>query len=254
MPLFQRHGLAPRDFSVNPFQYKFLTFLVVLNVTVAICHLLFTNKLTIISSSIISAGSIPIPFWTMLDDIIAEVYGFAISLRIYCSTMLMLFFLSVIIFIIIKIPTPISWNRINFYNQIFKFPVFQIGYALIISVIAYRINAYLLIKWKILLKGKYFWLRSINSSLISDIVFLSLILPMWTIAGPATSVKEAIHLTAISLVFRIIFYVILAVPSNFIVNILKMVEKISACDTQVNFNPFKKQNIEETKIYEPHVI
>lgn len=235
--------------SLNIMQYKYLTFFAMLGITFFIIHLIFMNKLIALSSGILSAGSIIIPFNGMLEDIFTEVYGFKISVYVYWLESLCIVIFSVMIMFIARLSSPIYWHEHVNFNYVFNHSQLYVSYAVFLSIFSYRVNAYLLIKWKTLLKGKYFWIRSVTSTMISELVFLALMTPTWVIYGPATNIKEAINLTLASLAFRLIFYVILSFPSTFIVNALKVIEQVDIYETHINFNPFAKSiSIKETQI------
>ena len=71
----------------------------------------------------------------------------------------------------ISFKTPSGWAYQESYDQVLgKLPRVAIASFLAIFVGAF-INAYAISKWKILLRGRYFWLRSLGASAIGEFIF-----------------------------------------------------------------------------------
>lgn len=222
-------------------QYKCLPFLLMLFISLSILIRLFGEKP--IWTDTIRAGYLLSPFMFILMDIIAEVYGYKISMKIQWSLITSRLIFVFICWLLIKEHSPSNWPGQNGYNLTFKY----MWDSSIINPFAYMvvcwINVYLITKWKILLKGKYFWLRSIGSSGIAEIlfpIFCALIPPY---IHPMT---QTIQIILWITLFRFSFTIFFAFPSTIIVNIIKIIEKIDVYEHQMNFNPFKKPKSAET--------
>ena len=221
-------------------QYKCLPFFAAAFITVSIFIRFFEQK-EIWASTILATNFLS-PLIFILNDIISEVYGYKSTMTVFWSAFFGRFIFFGICSLIFITPSPGNYHHQNDYNLLFK----HIWYPIIVNpfelLMAWWLNAHLIIKWKILLKGKYFWLRSIGSSGIAEILFAVitfLILPY--AMGFTKTLDTMLWLIA----FRLFFSAILAFPASLIVSALKTIEKVDAYDKHNNFNPFKKEKSAE---------
>lgn len=221
-------------------QYKFLPFLAMLIMVISLCHLLFMSKTVMTNLSYFSSGSLIIPFYSILFDIIAEIYGIGMAMKVFwCENIID--FLLCIIFKWLCCLTPIISFEYNAFGFVFAHIVcikFDIC-ALLFCIVSYRINGYLLIKLKILMNGKYFCFRSIFSSYLGELIFLTLMFPTIFWFNDALSIRQAINLTFWTAAIKLMYFIIFAFPGSVIVNFLKIIEKTN--DLPNNFNPFKEK-------------
>ena len=107
----------------------------------------------------------------------------------------------------------------------------------IAAIIGGYLNAYLLIRWKFLLKGRYFFLRSIGSSFISD--FVQIIVSSFIVFYNFVSFNDFIKTVLITYLFHIILMTLYSIPNSFIVRLLKI--KLHLRET--TYNPFAENKI-----------
>src|SRR5207247_2418682 len=104
----------------------------------------------------------------------------------------------------------------------------------------WNLNAKLLIRWKALMQGRHFWLRSMGSSGIGLVIF-SFISVFPSIFG-MFPLKTVISVVIWSCFLKIIFIIFLALPSSLIVTALKNAEQIED-DQLFKYNPFNTTQI-----------
>ena len=85
-------------------------------------------------------------------------------------------------------------------------------------------NIYLLVKWKALLNGKYFWLRSMGSSIIGEIIYS--ILAVFLIAYHIYPSEDIVSMTLWACGLKALYTIIFAGPFNFIAFLLRKYEDI----------------------------
>lgn len=181
------------------------------------------------------------PFDFLLGDLIAEIYGYKSAVKFYFALVIMRYFLAAVCEFLLSFPSPEVYQQQMYYNFIFNHFMSAFIIHPIALSIAWLINIKLITKWKILLKGEYFWMRSVGSSAIAETlfaIFLFLIL-----SYPTFSSKD-VQMVFVSVFFRIFFTFIFAFPSTIILNIIKIIEKVNFNENDNNFNPFKKKSIE----------
>src|SRR4029079_1592251 len=98
-------------------------------------------------------------------------------------------------------------------------------------------NIYFLSKWKMLVKGKYFWLRSLGSSAIGESVYTLFVVSLLNFG--MVSFKGFINILCISYAFKLAFDTIAVIPASFLANFLKKTEGVDVYDFAQNFIPFK---------------
>jgi queuosine precursor transporter len=218
--------------------YKYLTFIIMLYMTIKLATLLLIYKIISIGPFIATASAVVIPVWFVLGDIITEVYGYKVARQLIWAAVICQFIFVLICFSLTSLHTPLgSWGSQDTYNQIMgKLP--KVAIASFLSIISGAfINAYSISKWKILIKGKYFWLRCLGASAIGELVFT---IVAYTIEFyGATSMAELFQLMTISYVVKLLLNSILIIPAAIVVAFLKHSEGIDPYDNEIDFNPFK---------------
>lgn len=214
---------------------QYLTFLLMLYVTISLVGCPVLYKIVQLGFITAPGGIVSIPLVLLLEDIIAEVYGYKISrVLLWYILFSMLLFIFFDLFII-NLPSPSYWSGEAAYQTIFG------GLAKGIPIMVFAIfcgrfsNLYTITKLKILTKGRYFWLRSIVACLMGDVIALGILY------GTAFSypLEAKIHLFLSDIFVRVSYSIIGAGPGALIVKFFKNKEGIDVYDYNTNFNPFK---------------
>ena len=177
----------------------------------------------------------------VMGDILTEVYGYRIMQRIFISGIIMEGIFVAIITLITRHPelnAPQWWlatqSQAAFQQAFHGLPL---GFAstttaLLLSV---YLNARIISRWKILLKGRYFWLRSIGASGIGLLLFSCIFIALATTYGFEKDVELAMD----SFLTKVVLLIIFAYPANVIAWLLKKIEGIDTYDYYQTYNPFK---------------
>lgn len=218
-------------------QYKYLTLIAMISAIILPCATITFNKVVIIDGSLAAAGTLPMPLWFVISDIITEVYGYKISRQIFWCALLCNFLFAVFTTILVDLPSPKLWGGASSYSFVFGNMLHIVCSAYIALSIGSFINTYLISKWKILVRGKYFWLRSIGASVIGEGIYTGLA-GLLIFAGKMP-LEKMVSFIIWSYIFKIAGSVIFATPANLITIYLKKKESVDSYDINVNFNPFK---------------
>lgn len=217
--------------------FKCLNLLVMLYLTIMLISIALVYKLVYIGGLTIASSSLILPLWYIISDVIAEVYGYKVIRQIIWFAILCEAIFIFLIFFLIQLPSPEFWGYQNSFNNVFgKLPRVFLGSFLGI-MLGNFMNVYILSKWKMLLKGKYFWLRSLGSSAIGEAIFT-----MVTIMFDYLHVfplGKIIQMIALSYTIKMIGSIISIVPASFITPYIKKIENVDVYDHRTNFNPFK---------------
>ena len=203
-------------------QHKYVIFLSMFYVTVMLCSAIFIYKPVAMWVGFASGATLIFPICFVLSDVIADVYGFKISQQVLWSGFMCQLLFSIGCFIMLKTPSPAFWhNHLAF--ELVLGHLFRITIMAFISImISGYVNIYLITKWKILLKGRYFWARSIGASIVGEGVYsvTAIILIQYNVV-PLSQIPMMIF-WAYS--FKIIATLILAAPASFLCAFLKVSE------------------------------
>jgi queuosine precursor transporter len=216
---------------------KYLNMLAMLYLTIALITIVLIYKVTSVHHFTISAASFVIPVWFVLADIIAEVYGYLVLKKIILTTLLCEFIFIGLIELLIQLPINTVTATNNAYQILFGdlYRVF-IGSALAVLLGSF-LNGYLLVKWKLLTKGRFFWIRSIGSSAIGEGLF-TIIVFLIEFMGKVSTI-ELIEMIVISYIVKVIFLPIAATPALIVANMLKLKENFYDEGFNQKSNPLK---------------
>lgn len=212
--------------------------LVILYTITALTSLILTNKLIVIHGYVISACLLAFPMIFFLGDITAEIYGYLLAKKILWQTLFAAFLFSCFISITLLIPTPVFQNNNQSFINVFGMSVRFTAAGVFAIWVGGIINAYVLARWKIIAKGRYFWLRSIGSSAIGEFVNSLVAFPLGFLGH--LSFANILNMMIVSYVVKMIYAAIAAYPGQLVVNYIKVVKGIDYQASSVKFNPFAK--------------
>ena len=222
----------------NPHGYKALITLSMLYMSIMLCNAVLTNRYIGTDAFFILGGTLTSPFVFILDDIIAEIYGYKIT-----RTVILTGFCAQTLFVIICqmmlwAPSPHFFTEQHAYSQVLGSSLFRINFSGFIAyILANLANSYILSRWKILLKGRYFWLRSLGSSIFSEALYSFVAIIMMEFAS--IPLKNILQLCAISFLIKVLYSTVFAGPATLLVNYLKKSTGIDVYDFPKQFTPFK---------------
>lgn len=217
-------------------RYKFISFLAMLHITLIICSAILSRKTVNFWFIETTAAALIFPIWFSLCDIIAEIYGYAMSRRIFWCSFFVSIIFGALIYIGVLLPTPENWIHETAYSYIVAYIPRCLASYFVALLLAGFINTYVLTKWKIITRGKLFWMRSFFSSAFGQVLF-SIVATAIMFIG-LIPLKEVLILTFWSSFFKIIYSAVLVFPANLFVNYLKIKEDSDVFDINTNFNPF----------------
>ena len=226
--------------SKNPLQLnsKFILFIVMIYLTVSLSADVIAFKFANFFGFVESGATIIFPLSYVIGDVTCEVYGWNIAMKMVWFMLICEALFAILITLVIHIPSYPHFGQFqNEYNDILNNLWLFVLSGIIANAICSLLNIFFISKWKILTKGKAFWLRSIFSTCISEfiLVLITITLAFTPIIHANNSIKIFINAYALEILYAIIF----VFPAQFFVNCLKKLEGIDAYDYGVSYNPFK---------------
>lgn len=217
-------------------QYKYLLPLAMLFITIMLTCAVLIYKPVKMWFGYASGATLFFPCWFVLSDIIAEVYGLKVSKKILLTAFFCQLLFSLVCMLIVKLPGPAGWQHQPAFNLILGH-LFRITLCTIFTLsIAGYINMYLVTRWKISLKGKYFWMRSSGAAIFGEGIYsiIAVLLMQYRVV-PLFDIPMIIVWAYLS---KICTTIVLTPPASMLCAFIKISEKVDVYDNS-GLNPFK---------------
>ena len=196
------------------------------------------NRLIDIGGYYITGGTFIYFVSPLISDVVTEVYGYRVARQLLWLGLASVIFLTICTAVFIRLPYPPFWSKTASAYFIALHSLFRATVVGIIAVLLGQfVNIYLISRWKILLKGRYFWLRSVGSSIIGD--SLTVVFSIFFIFLGRVPEKAFTLILFPELIIMVIFSIVGAFFALILVRLTMKGENISVYDLGVNFNPFK---------------
>jgi uncharacterized integral membrane protein (TIGR00697 family) len=220
-----------RSFSL-PFLIMGVVFCVCL-----ICSNLLEVKMISLGGITATAGLIVFPISYIINDCIAEVWGYRKARLIIWLGFLMNLMAVIFIQIAIILPSAPFWDGQKSFETVFSSTPRILLASFIAFLVGSFLNAYVMSKMKIMQRGRGFSIRAVASTLVGEsadsIVFFSIAF----IGQVPNEVLLTLILTQTGMKTA---YEILALPiTNIIVKWVKKHEQTDTYDNEVSYNPLK---------------
>lgn len=217
--------------------YKYFTTLVVLYVVIGISSLPLGYKLVQLGPFLISGGAFFVPFRFLIGDILAEVYGYKIARKQIFNLVISGFVFSIFAYTIIHLPSPPGWEHQAAYDYVLGKVLYITAVAPLGIIVGSNINMYIVSKLRILLKNRFFFVRSISASISGELIQYTIVTTL-IFVGTLPASKIA-HLIIYNYCVQLVFVFTLAIPASFVARKIRNAEGIDLSKEVVKFNPFK---------------
>ena len=225
-------------------QYKYYDLLMAAFVAVLLCsNLIGVHKVSYINlpfygEYVYGAGVLFFPISYLFGDILTEVYGYARSRKVIWAGFAALIFASLMSFVITQLPAAktMTAERQAAVNLIFG----QTPRIVLASLLAFWIgefvNSFVIAKIKVLMAGRFLWVRTITSTVLGEIADSAIFYP---VAFFGTWSNEQLISVMIGNYFIKVLWEVVATPFTYlIVGFLKRAEHEDYYDKNTDFNPF----------------
>lgn len=218
--------------------FSALIILSMVYMSIMLVNAILTNRYIGTDSFFLLGGVFISPFLFILDDVIAEIYGYKIARCVILSAFAGLTLFALICQIVVIAPYPSHFKMETAYKYILGNSLLRIDIGGFIAyVTANLINSYILTRWKVLLKGKYFWLRSLGSSTFSEAIYS--FIAILIIEINSIPMKGLLKITLVAYLIKVAFNLIFASPATLLVNYIKKCTRIDVYDFPPKFTPFQ---------------
>lgn len=221
--------------SRSPF--KFLNFLYMVYIAIFLSSIVMVYKEFKISNILLSDATVFFPITFLIGDIVAEVYGYKIARRLIWLSLMSELIFSIILTVLIYSPYPDTWHLEKYYlnteGRLLRVFVSNI----LATFVGDMLNIYALSKWKVLLKGRVFWLRSLGSTAIGEATY-TLIASSLGFIG-LVPMGNVVTIVISTYIIKVLYAIVFVYFGVLAVKFLKNRENIDIYDYDTDFNPFK---------------
>jgi uncharacterized integral membrane protein (TIGR00697 family) len=172
---------------------------------------LLTYKLINVFGFTASAALIFFPLTYAIGDITTEVYGKSIAMRLVLISIGAEFYVDTVLSLVSHLPSSAEINLSSAFTKVLG-PLQGIFWGNIIALTASALmNVAVMSRLKSIYKGHYFIIRSLIATFSSEIVYIIIAYTIWFVGR--VSIQTLLTMMAISMLFKIIFALVVAYPS-----------------------------------------
>ena len=213
---------------------------ILFNVCLIAANLLET-KVIQIGSLTVTAGLLVFPISYIINDCIAEVWGFKKARLIIWSGFAMNFFVVALGLIVVAIPAAPFWEGEEHFNFVFGMAPRIAVASLTAFLVGSFINAYVMSRMKVASQGRNFSARAILSTVAGESADSLIFFPL--AFGGLMPLTELAKLMLVQVVLKTAYEVIILPVTIRVVNYIKKVDDSDVYDEHISYNVLKIKDI-----------
>ena len=213
---------------------------ILFNVCLIAANLLET-KVIQIGSLTVTAGLLVFPISYIINDCIAEVWGFKKARLIIWSGFAMNFFVVALGLIAVAIPAAPFWEGEEHFDFVFGMAPRIVAASLMAFLVGSFLNAYVMSKMKIASQGKNFSARAIWSTVVGETADSLIFFPV--AFGGIIAWKELLIMMGIQIVLKSMYEVMILPVTIRVVKAIKKIDGSDVYDTDISYNVLKIKDI-----------
>ena len=213
---------------------------ILFNVCLIAANLLET-KVIQVGSLTVTAGLLVFPISYIINDCIAEVWGFKKARLIIWSGFAMNFFVVALGLIAVAIPAAPFWEGEEHFNFVFGMAPRIVAASLMAFLVGSFLNAYVMSKMKVASRGRHFSARAILSTLAGETADSLIFFPV--AFGGVIAWKELLIMMGIQIVLKSMYEVIILPVTIRVVKAIKKIDGSDVYDTNISYNVLKVKDI-----------
>ena len=213
---------------------------ILFNVCLIAANLLET-KVIQVGSLTVTAGLLVFPISYIINDCIAEVWGFKKARLIIWSGFAMNFFVVAIGLIAVAIPAAPFWEGEEHFDFVFGMAPRIVAASLMAFLVGSFLNAYVMSKMKVASQGRNFSARAIWSTVVGETADSLIFFPV--AFGGVIAWKELLIMMGIQIVLKSLYEVIILPVTIRVVKAIKKIDGSDVYDTDISYNVLKVKDI-----------
>lgn len=188
-----------------------------------------------------TAGLIVFPISYIINDCIAEVWGFKKARLIIWSGFAMNFLVIGFAQLAVMLPAAPFWEGEEGFNFVFGMAPRIAVASLTAFLVGSFLNAYVMSKMKVASNGKHFSLRAIVSTLVGESADSLIFFPI--AFGGLIPVNELLIMVATQAVLKSLYEVVILPVTIYVVKYIKKVDGSDVYDEHISYNILKIKDI-----------
>ena len=213
---------------------------ILFNVCLIAANLLET-KVIQIGSLTVTAGLLVFPISYIINDCIAEVWGFKKARLIIWSGFAMNFFVVALGLIAVAIPAAPFWEGEEHFDFVFGMAPRIVAASLRAFLVGSFLNAYVMSKMKVASRGRHFSARAILSTLAGETADSLIFFPV--AFGGIIAWRELLIMMCIQIILKSMYEVIILPVTIRVVKAIKKIDGSDVYDTDISYNVLKVKDI-----------
>ena len=213
---------------------------ILFNVCLIAANLLET-KVIQIGSLTVTAGLLVFPISYIINDCIAEVWGFKKARLIIWSGFAMNFFVVALGLIAVAIPAAPFWEGEEHFDFVFGMAPRIVAASLMAFLVGSFLNAYVMSKMKVASQGRNFSVRAIWSTVVGEAADSLIFFPV--AFGGVIAWKELLIMMGIQIVLKSLYEVMILPVTIRVVKAIKKIDGSDVYDTDISYNVLKVKDI-----------
>ena len=210
---------------------------------------LLETKIIQLGPVTITAGFLVFPISYIINDCIAEVWGFGKARLIIWLGFAVNFAMVALFQIAVALPAAPFWEGDVAFRFIFGLAPRIAASSLLAFLLGSFLNAYVMSRMKIASRGKHFSARAILSTLAGESADSFIFFPL--AFGGLVPVQELLKMMAIQIFAKTAYEIVVLPLTIRVVSLLKHVEGMDAYDTEISYNILKIKEIQNTPSVAP---
>lgn len=213
---------------------------ILFNVCLIAANLLET-KVIQVGSITVTAGLLVFPISYIINDCIAEVWGFKKARLIIWSGFAMNFFVVALVLIAVALPAAPFWEGEQHFDFVFGMAPRIVVASLLAFLVGSFLNAYVMSKMKVASGGRNFSARAIWSTVVGETADSLIFFPI--AFGGLIAWPELLVMMGTQIVLKSLYEVIILPITIRVVKAVKRIDGSDVYDTDISYNVLKVKDI-----------
>ena len=209
---------------------------ILFNVCLIAANLLET-KVIQVGSLTVTAGLLVFPISYIINDCIAEVWGFKKARLIIWSGFAMNFFVVALGLIAVAIPAAPFWEGEEHFNFVFGMAPRIVAASLMAFLVGSFLNAYVMSKMKVASRGRHFSARAILSTLAGETADSLIFFPV--AFGGIIAWRELLVMMCIQILLKSMYEVLILPVTIRVVKAIKRIDGSDVYDEGISYKVWK---------------
>lgn len=215
---------------------SFMLLGILFNVCLIAANLLET-KVIQLGSLTVTAGLLVFPVSYIINDCIAEVWGFRKARLIIWSGFLMNFFVVSLELIAVSLPAAPFWEGEEHFNFVFGMAPRIVVASLLAFLVGSFLNAYVMSRMKIASQGRNFSARAIWSTVVGETADSFIFFPI--AFGGVIAWRELLLMMAVQIVLKSAYEVVILPVTIRVVKAVKRIDGSDVYDEGISYKVWK---------------